>query len=87
MLNMMGGCTIGMGLVGLAGLVPLAGLAVGLVYLARGSGGGGRTVTTGAGGDEDRALTLLRERYACGAIDHAEYERRRAILGDREWPR
>lgn len=87
MMGMMGGCMAGMGLMGLLGLVLLAGLVAGLVYLARGFGRGGQTLTVGDGGGEDRALTLLRERYARGEIDHAEYEQRRLALGDREWAR
>lgn len=31
--------------------------------------------------DEDRALALLRERFARGEIDRAEYEERRRALG------
>lgn len=86
-MGMMGGCTAGMGLMGLVGLVPLAGLAAGLVYLARGTGRDEQTVTTGNEANEDRAIALLRERYARGEIDHGEYERRRLALGEREWPR
>lgn len=86
-MGMMGDCIAGMGLLGLAGFVPLVGLAASLVYLARGFGRGGRAVMAGDGGDEDRALALLRERYARGEIDHAEYEQRRVALGDREWAR
>ena len=79
-MSMMGGCMAGMGLTGLAGLLLLAGLAVGLVYLARGVGRGAQASTVGYGAVEDRALALLRERYARGEIDQAEYERRRATL-------
>lgn len=87
MMGMMGGCGVGMGLMGLLGLLLLAGLVAGLVYLTRGLGRGRQTVTAGGGADEDRALTVLRERYARGEVDHAEYEQRRAALGDREWAR
>ena len=88
MMGMMGGCGVGMGLMGLLGLLLLAGLAACLVYLTRGSGRGGQTVTAGGGADEDRALALLRERYARGEIDHAEYEQRRgALASEPEWAR
>ena len=87
MLGGMGGCMAGMGLMGLLGLLLLAGLVAGLVSLARGSGRGGQTATAGGGAGEDRALTVLRERYASGEVDHAEYEQRRTALGDREWAR
>lgn len=80
MMGMMGGCTGLMGLTGLFGLVLLLGLVVGLVYLARGFGRDRPTSIAGRGADEDRALALLRERYARGEIDHAEYEQRRAAL-------
>lgn len=33
---------------------------------------------------EDQALTALRERYARGEIDRAEYEERRAVLRGRQ---
>ena len=88
MMGGMGGCMAGMGLLGLLGLLLLAGSVAGLVSLARGSGRGGQTVTTGGGADEDRALTVLRERYARGELDHAEYEQRRAALtSETGWPR
>ncbi len=80
MMGMMGGCMAGMGLMGLLGLGLLAGLAVGLVYLARGSGRGERAALAGYGADEDRALALLRERYARGEIDEAEFRQRRDVL-------
>jgi putative membrane protein len=87
-MGMMGGCMAGMGAMGPFGLALLAGLAAGLVYLARGVGGGARAVAAGSGAGEDRALALLRERYARGEIDAAEYEQRRAALAsDPGWPR
>ncbi len=86
-MGMMGGCVAGMGLAGLLGLALLAGLVMGLVYLARGSDRGGRALTAGHGAGADHALTVLRERYARSEVDHAEYERRRAALGDGEWAR
>ncbi len=86
-MGMMGGCMAGMGLLGLFGLLLLAGLAAGLVYLARGVGRGAQALAVGYGADEDRALALLRERYARGEVDHAEYEQRRVALGDRGWAR
>ena len=87
-MGMMGGCMAGMGFMGLLGLVLLVGLVVGLVYLARGLGRGGRVPDKGYGADEDHALALLRERYARGEIDHAEYEQRRAALAsDMGWAR
>ena len=40
------------------------------------------------GGAEDRALTTLRERFARGEIDRAEYEERRQAFSGRlpHWP-
>jgi putative membrane protein len=87
MIGGMGGCMAGMGMMGLLGLLLLAGLVAGLVYLARGFGRGRQTVTAGDGAGEDHALTVLRERYARGEVDHEEYERRRVALGEREWGR
>lgn len=50
-----------------------------IVYAVRGASRmGGSDVPPGVG--EDRALATLRERYARGEIDHAEYEERRERL-------
>ncbi len=83
MMGMMGGCLAGMGLMGLAALALLAAAVAGFVYLLRTTRAGGGAPAVG----EDRALALLRERYARGEIDHTEYEeRRRALLrGEMEW--
>ena len=54
-------------------------IILGIVVLSKwvfGSGGRGRT-TTG-----DRALAILRERYARGEIDKQEFEARKHDLGD-----
>lgn len=88
MMGILGNCMTGMGIVGPGGLVLLGGLAAGLVYLAREPRRTGTPVAVAYGADEDRALTLLRERYARGEIDHAEYEQRRATLArETEWAR
>jgi len=50
-----------------------------VVYAIRAVGRDGRT-RTGSDATEDRALATLRERYARGEIDHAEYEERRRML-------
>lgn len=88
MMGMMGGCAGMMGLPGTFGLVLLVGLVAGLVYLARDFGRGGQASTAWHGAEEDRALALLRERYARGEIDQAEYDRRHATLaGELGWAR
>ncbi len=50
-----------------------------VVYAVRAPGLDGRTLQ-GRDGTEDRALATLRERYAWGEIDHAEYEERHRKL-------
>lgn len=50
-----------------------------VVYAIRAFGRDGHT-RSGSDAAEDRALATLRERYARGEIDHAEYEERRRIL-------
>ena len=66
-------------------LIP-AGIVVAIVFAIRGIAGDGRTPYRG-GPDEDRALALLRERYARGEIDHEEYEERRRRLASDASPR
>lgn len=50
-----------------------------VVYVVRTFGHDGRP-RRGAEVAEDHALATLRERYARGEIDHAEYEERRRML-------
>lgn len=87
-MGMMGDGMVGAGLMGLFGLLLLVGLIAGLLYLAWSFGRGSRALTTEHGADEDRALALLRGRYARGEIDHGEYEQRRTALANEwEWAR
>jgi len=54
-------------------------IVLGIVVLAKwlfGGGGSGR-----AAGGEDRALAILRERFARGEIDKTEFEARKRDLG------
>ncbi len=86
-MDMMGGC-MGMGLLGMVFILALlAGVIAAIVYFARGAGRGERMPDGSRGVTEDRALAALRERYARGEIDRAEYEERRAVLssGDMGW--
>jgi putative membrane protein len=53
-------------------------IVLGIVVLVRWIFGAGRRGGGSAG--EDRALTILRERYARGEIDKAEYEARKKDL-------
>jgi putative membrane protein len=67
-------------------LVGAVALVVLLLPALRASGrfglGGGDTPPSAARPPEDRALALLRERYARGELDTAEYEERRHRLRD-----
>lgn len=83
---MMGGCMGIMGVLGLAVTLALVAGGAGLaLLLAR--GGRGLPTATPRAVSEDGALAVLRERYARGEIDRAEYEERRADLAprDMEW--
>lgn len=51
-------------------------IILGIVVLARWAFGGG----PGRGPSEDRAIAILRERYARGEIDKAEFEARKRDL-------
>lgn len=88
--NMMGACIGGLGsMTTFMGAFWVAVIA-GLVYIAR-LGGRGPQLTT-AGGlvvrTNDAALTILRDRFARGELDRAEYEERRQALtsDDVRWP-
>jgi len=70
----------GMGFGGLAGLLVLALLVVGGVYLFRALDHKDATHSHTRTTREDGALQLLRERYARGEIDHDEYQRRKEGL-------
>ncbi len=87
-MGMMGGCATGWGwgLLGLVGMLAFWVLVVGLiVYAVRGFGHTGPTLVASRGATGDRALTLLRERFARGEIDEEEYQRRHRAL-DEETP-
>lgn len=51
-------------------------IILGIIVLARWVFGGG----PGRGSSEDRALSILRERYARGEIDKAEFDARKRDL-------
>ncbi len=53
-------------------------IILGIVVLAKWLFGGGGS---SRGAESDRALTILRERYARGEIDKAEFDTRRRDLG------
>jgi len=76
MMGMMGGCMTAMGVLGLVlALGLLAGAVAVVSHLGR---------RAGRAGHEDRALAVLRERFARGEIDRAEYEERRTALAASE---
>jgi putative membrane protein len=67
---MLAGALFGLGLLGLV----IIGVLVGFRRLPKGSNG------SPAGGPSDRALELLRERYARGEISRDEFQRMRQDL-------
>ena len=60
-------------------LLIAGGIALIVWVIARGSSSGAPSVPRGAMGD-DRALSVLRERFARGEIDETEYRQRRQAL-------
>ncbi len=88
--SMVGACLGGMGgMMAFTGAFWVAVIA-GIVYAARRAWPAPRLTTAGipASGAGDAALTTLRDRFARGELDRAEYEeRRRALTGDEaRWP-
>ena len=81
----LGDAAWGWGLLGsLLTLLLWSGLILGIILLVRGGlgAGGERAAPPPPRPVEDRALAILRERYARGEIDSAEYEERRQRLLD-----
>ncbi|MFZ2293725.1 MAG: SHOCT domain-containing protein [Polaromonas sp.] len=68
----------GWGLFGLMHILWWVFVVLGIVALVRWASGGGPRHLRNA--DEDRALAILRERYARGEIDKAEFEERKRDL-------
>ena len=60
-------------------IVVIGLLVAGVVLLVRWLGGAGPGGGQGSG-DKDRALNILRERFARGEIDKDEFEERRRLL-------
>jgi putative membrane protein len=81
--DMMGGWGGGWGWFGMIHMVLWWFLIIlGIVVLAKWLfGGTGGSTGGGTRALEDRALAILRERYARGEIDKAEYEARKQDLG------
>jgi putative membrane protein len=85
MYGYLGGAAWGWGVLGTAlTLLLWGGLILGIVWLVRGGLGAGErpALPRPPQPPEDRALAILRERYARGEIDSAEYEERRRRLLD-----
>lgn len=88
-MGMMSGCSMGWswgwGLVGILGMIAFwAAIIVVIGLVVRGFGRSGRTSVTSPRPEDDRAMAVLRDRYARGEIDHQEYEERRRRLVDNE---
>lgn len=61
-------------------ILIVVGIVAGIIYLLRLFGAAGPTVGNHAG--HDRALALLKERYAKGEIDSTEFTERKKLLAD-----
>jgi len=61
-------------------ILLLVGIVLGVLYLLRHFGGGG--IGLGPTQADGRALAILKERYAKGEIDSAEFEERRTKLAE-----
>ena len=61
-------------------ILILVGIVAGVIYLLRQFGGSGLAGNGHAA--HDRALVLLKERYAKGEIDSKEFEERKKLLAD-----
>jgi len=61
-------------------ILVLVGIVIGVIYLMRHFGGFGSL--PGSAQAEGRALALLKERYAKGEIDSAEFDERKSRLVD-----
>ncbi len=88
-MGMMGGCSAGWswgwGLVGILGMIAFwVGIIVVIALIVRSFGRGAQSSVTLPRQPEDHALSVLRERYARGEMDHEEYEARRLRLTD-DW--
>lgn len=68
----------GGGYFGLMHLLWWALVVIGIVLLVRWLPGAGRSASQS---EPDRSLTILRERYARGEIDKAEFDARKRDLG------
>ncbi|MFD1196628.1 SHOCT domain-containing protein [Seohaeicola saemankumensis] len=61
-------------------ILIVVGIVAGIIYLLRLSGVAGPAVSSHA--THDRALALLKERYAKGEIDSTEFAERKKLLAD-----
>lgn len=61
-------------------ILIVVGIVAGIIYLLRMFGATGPAISSHAA--HDRALTLLKERYAKGEIDSAEFTERKKLLAD-----
>ncbi len=61
-------------------ILIVVGIVAGIIYLLRLFGAAGPAVSSHAA--HDRALTLLKERYAKGEIDSTEFTERKKLLAD-----